>query len=670
MLLCRGFGGGRRHASEWSWMIKPASLAAISSCVWYSQGEAFPPKFLGASPHATVHEIDTVEWRIDKWSAFQPRKVCSAIRAVVQVKGDTPVFGNGVLISSQGYVLTCAHLIHNNKNVCVEFADNQTYRTRLVAVDWDADLALLQVIGQPAGRFYEWFNDVIGVDYRRALKEQKSQKAEAELKSKILGHNNRSNSASRAAEMVLEHSINQESLEALLRAQQRRRRTIEELSEFIYATKRGEGSGDTNSALDRWKQSWKSLNLEDRLYRLYHRLLERNWHLKDEDQIGGERIRAAIIAERRGVDASEEMRAMDLPCSSDDEKWTQTLSRILKRTHALGNPLDLASHEVAAVSQEKYDPFLRLMNYYESSDVSKQRIKTARIPLRNYEALPSSLYVVGINPPSVEYSTLNIVRMLPDITNAVPVTINRISKLDSWRGTAARGEFFGKRLDESSDYADDSYDPDICIIRMRPSPMMNRPGSPVLDNQGNLVGLLLRGDTKYHDALDLTKQEAKLRLEALLNFAVNADQDQVKSSKPATVGDFGCYYHFRPYDSSIMIDEVSTDSPADKVGFVAGDKITRLNGKAIQSAYDLSRILKDNLTQSRGADIELQRWIESPPPPLCTVDFDRVEKLEASANTVLSQKSRHVEPSSTSMAKQLRKMYGPEERQKMHIHLK
>eukprot|EP01138_Halocafeteria_seosinensis_P005254 gb/GECG01005371.1/.p1 GENE.gb/GECG01005371.1/~~gb/GECG01005371.1/.p1 ORF type:complete len:367 (+),score=22.47 gb/GECG01005371.1/:1-1101(+) len=319
--------------------------------------EAYPPNFLGASPHATLHEIDTVEWRIDKWSAFHPRAVCTAaIRGTVQVKGDSPVFGNGVLITSQGHILTCAHLVHTNKNVCVEFADNQTYRTRLVGIDWDADLAILQVVGQPIGRYYEWFNDLAGVDYRRAQQEQKSSAEQDDLKqktSKLAGGNQLEIGPAGVA--LLDHTVSKAALEATHRAERRRYRSVAEVSSFVYDIESDRASVPQSLDLAQWQYWWRSVRIGDRVYRLYHRILERNWRLGDEDRIGGERLRAAAFRERHGENAGP----------SDDGRLEDTgiIARVrwllnkLRRSHSFLHPLELATHEALKTIDGKQDPF-------------------------------------------------------------------------------------------------------------------------------------------------------------------------------------------------------------------------------------------------------------------------------------------------------------------------
>jgi serine protease Do len=59
--------------------------------------------------------------------------------------------GSGVLVSTDGKVLTAAHVVHAADAVAVEFADGSIARARIVASDPSADVALLEVDQIPAG---------------------------------------------------------------------------------------------------------------------------------------------------------------------------------------------------------------------------------------------------------------------------------------------------------------------------------------------------------------------------------------------------------------------------------------------------------------------------------------------------------------------------------------
>ncbi len=58
--------------------------------------------------------------------------------------------GSGVLISTDGKVMTAAHVVHAMDEIAVEFLDGQTVAARIVSSEPAADLALLQLDAAPA----------------------------------------------------------------------------------------------------------------------------------------------------------------------------------------------------------------------------------------------------------------------------------------------------------------------------------------------------------------------------------------------------------------------------------------------------------------------------------------------------------------------------------------
>ena len=59
--------------------------------------------------------------------------------------------GSGVLISSDGKVMTAAHVVHSMDEINVEFLGGETVKARVVASEPAADLSLLQLERVPAG---------------------------------------------------------------------------------------------------------------------------------------------------------------------------------------------------------------------------------------------------------------------------------------------------------------------------------------------------------------------------------------------------------------------------------------------------------------------------------------------------------------------------------------
>jgi len=72
---------------------------------------------------------------------------------------DSKSLGSGFIISPDGYILTCAHVVENAEEVVVKLTDRREYTARVVGADRSSDVALLKinatglpkvVIGDPA----------------------------------------------------------------------------------------------------------------------------------------------------------------------------------------------------------------------------------------------------------------------------------------------------------------------------------------------------------------------------------------------------------------------------------------------------------------------------------------------------------------------------------------
>jgi serine protease Do len=78
-------------------------------------------------------------------------KVASIV-VVVQAKGrEASGIGSGVLISSDGKIMTAAHLVHGADEVAVRFLGGKTVGAHVVASELAADLSLIQLDQVPAG---------------------------------------------------------------------------------------------------------------------------------------------------------------------------------------------------------------------------------------------------------------------------------------------------------------------------------------------------------------------------------------------------------------------------------------------------------------------------------------------------------------------------------------
>ena len=84
-------------------------------------------------------------------------KVASTV-VVVQAKdggaggqGRVSDIGSGVVVSSDGKILTAAHLVHGAEGIGVQFLGGRTVGARVVALELAGDLALIQMDQVPAG---------------------------------------------------------------------------------------------------------------------------------------------------------------------------------------------------------------------------------------------------------------------------------------------------------------------------------------------------------------------------------------------------------------------------------------------------------------------------------------------------------------------------------------
>src|SRR5215467_1328973 len=60
--------------------------------------------------------------------------------------GQTTASGSGVVYDNQGHIVTNDHVIKGHKVVDVEFADGNTFKSKVVGIDPFADLAVLQIV--------------------------------------------------------------------------------------------------------------------------------------------------------------------------------------------------------------------------------------------------------------------------------------------------------------------------------------------------------------------------------------------------------------------------------------------------------------------------------------------------------------------------------------------
>jgi serine protease Do len=62
--------------------------------------------------------------------------------------GDGASLGSGLIISPDGYVLTCAHVVDNAREIRVRLGDRREYAARMIGADRRTDVALLKIDGK------------------------------------------------------------------------------------------------------------------------------------------------------------------------------------------------------------------------------------------------------------------------------------------------------------------------------------------------------------------------------------------------------------------------------------------------------------------------------------------------------------------------------------------
>jgi S1-C subfamily serine protease len=75
-----------------------------------------------------------------------------------------PSFGSGVLIATDGKILTAAHVVKAADQICVEFFDGQLVPARVIATSVSADVALLQLARIPTNAVVSAIGDSNKVD--------------------------------------------------------------------------------------------------------------------------------------------------------------------------------------------------------------------------------------------------------------------------------------------------------------------------------------------------------------------------------------------------------------------------------------------------------------------------------------------------------------------------
>ncbi|MFW5773426.1 MAG: Do family serine endopeptidase [Tangfeifania sp.] len=119
-----------------------------------SEGEVVPLDFTDISKqvmNAVVHinSIQEVEQQARPDLRELPDPFREFFRRFEQERGDSPQQrqggGSGVIINSDGYIVTNNHVVANADEVNVTLYDNRSYKARIIGTDPTTDLALVQV---------------------------------------------------------------------------------------------------------------------------------------------------------------------------------------------------------------------------------------------------------------------------------------------------------------------------------------------------------------------------------------------------------------------------------------------------------------------------------------------------------------------------------------------
>ena len=78
-------------------------------------------------------------------STLQRKSAGATTRPVDNASADNVSLGSGLVVSADGYVLTCAHVVDQAGEIVVRLIDRREFSARLVGVDTRTDIALLRI---------------------------------------------------------------------------------------------------------------------------------------------------------------------------------------------------------------------------------------------------------------------------------------------------------------------------------------------------------------------------------------------------------------------------------------------------------------------------------------------------------------------------------------------
>lgn len=159
ILLSALVGGGARLAqSGFFWRPAPGSSDEADPGFGYdfdgdvevnegaSEEYSLPP-YEGDSSGLTIqlNQPGATESSVELSPAeFYKQQLPSTVSITVYA-GQSAAYGSGMIISEDGYILTCAHVIDDTETCMVTLADDKQYEAKLVGSDEQTDLAVLKI---------------------------------------------------------------------------------------------------------------------------------------------------------------------------------------------------------------------------------------------------------------------------------------------------------------------------------------------------------------------------------------------------------------------------------------------------------------------------------------------------------------------------------------------
>lgn len=119
--------------------------AASSGDVYRESAPPLEPKTGEASGDVKLDIVPRPDGEFQSLNVLY-EKLAPSVAAIQSGSGSSAIaLGTGIVISADGYILTCGHLLENTNSVTVLCADGMEYPATLAGIDAVSDLALLQI---------------------------------------------------------------------------------------------------------------------------------------------------------------------------------------------------------------------------------------------------------------------------------------------------------------------------------------------------------------------------------------------------------------------------------------------------------------------------------------------------------------------------------------------